>query len=120
MEMFNGLLRMKRYKKGDNMKKLVFIFLMLFCLTGCANSVELNFNEDINTKINLSFTLDEFKARLNEPNLSDSEAKSRIESIRNFRNAFTDPYSDLLEEKSFGNNGRKYIGKMFSKRIFQK
>ena len=92
------------------MKKLVFIFLMLFCLTGCANSVELNFNEDINTKINLSFTLDEFKARLNEPNLSDSEAKTRIESIRNFRNAFTDPYSDLLEEKSFGNNGRKYIG----------
>lgn len=92
------------------MKKIVFIFLMLFFLTGCANSVELDFKEDIKARINLSFTLDEFKARLNEPNLSDAEAKSRIESIRSFRNAFTDPYSDLLEEKNFGNNGRKYVG----------
>ena len=42
------------------MKKIVFIFLMLFCLTGCANSVEFDFNEDIKAKVSLSFTLDEY------------------------------------------------------------
>lgn len=92
------------------MKKLVFIFLLLFCLTGCDNSVELDFSEDIQAKVSLSFTLDEYKARLDEPNLDDEEVKSRIESMIGFRNAFTDPYSDLFEEKSFENNGNSYNG----------
>ena len=93
------------------MKKIVFIFFVIFLLTGCSNNVEFEFNEkDIKSKVSFSFTLDEYKAHLNEPNLSDSEAKSRIESIINFRNAFTDPYSDLFEEKSYMNNGRYYQG----------
>ena len=92
------------------MKKIVFIFLMLFCLTGCANSVEFDFNEDIKAKVSLSFTLDEYKARLAEPNLKDEEVRSRIESIIEFRNAFTDPYSELFEEKSFATNGKNYKG----------
>ena len=33
------------------MKKIVFIFLMLLCLTGCDNSVEFNFDKDIKTKV---------------------------------------------------------------------
>lgn len=92
------------------MKKIVFIFLMLFCLTGCDNSVEFDFNEDIKAKVSLSFTLDDYKARLDEQNLDDEEAKSRIETIIDFRNAFTDPYSDLFKEKSFVNNGNYYNG----------
>ena len=92
------------------MKKIVFIFLMLFCLTGCANSVEFDFNEDIKAKVSLSFTLDEYKVRLAEPNLKDEEVRSRIESIIEFRNAFTDPYSELFEEKSFATNGKNYKG----------
>jgi len=92
------------------MKKIVFIFLMLLCLTGCDNSVEFDFNEDIKAKVSLSFTLDEYKVRLDEQNLDDEEVKSRIESIIDFRNAFTDPYSDLFEEKSFVNNGKDYNG----------
>lgn len=92
------------------MKKLILIFLVLFCLTGCANSVEFDFNEDIKAKVSLSFTLDEYKARLDEPNLKEEEVRSRIESIIEFRNAFTDPYSDLFEEKSFATNGKNYKG----------
>lgn len=92
------------------MKKIVIIFLLLFCLTGCANNVELDFNEDIKAKVSLSFTLDEYKTHSEEKNLSDAEAKSRIESLIEFRNAFTDPYSDLFEEKSFENNGKYYKG----------
>lgn len=92
------------------MKKLVFILLLLLCLTGCNNKVEIDFNEDIKTKVSLSFTLDEYKEQLDEPNLDDAEAKSRIESIIDFRNAFTDPYSDLFEEKSFMNKGKYYEG----------
>lgn len=92
------------------MKKLVFIFLVLFCLTGCDNSVEFEFDDDIKTKVSVSFTLDEYKARLDEPNLSDDEIKSRIQSMIDFRNAFTEPYSDLFEEKSFVNKGNSYNG----------
>ena len=92
------------------MKKILFIFLILFCLTGCDNSIEFDFSEDIKAKVSLSFTLDEYKAHLDEPNLDDAEVKSRIESIMNFRNALTDPYSDLFEEKSFVNNGNNYNG----------
>lgn len=92
------------------MKKIVFIFLMLLCLTGCDNSVEFNFDKDIKTKVSLSFNLDEYKARLDEKNLSDEEVKAQIESMIDFRNAFTDPYSDLFEEKSFVNNGKNYKG----------
>ena len=32
------------------MKKLVFIFLVLFCLTGCDNSVEFEFDEEVMMK----------------------------------------------------------------------
>ena len=92
------------------MKKIVFIFLMLLFLTACNNSVELEIDEDIKTKVNLSFTLEEYKAHSNEPNLSDAEARARIQSIIEFRNAFTDPYSDLFEEKSFATNGKQYKG----------
>lgn len=92
------------------MKKIVIIFLMLFCLTGCANSVEFDFDKDIKTKVSLSFTLDDYKAHIDEKNISDAEARSRIEALIDFRNAFTDPYSDLFEEKSFMNNGRNYKG----------
>lgn len=92
------------------MKKLVFIFLVLFCLTGCDNSVEFEFDEDIKAKVSVSFTLDEYKARLDEKNLDDEEVKSRIEAQIGFRNAFTTPYSDLFEEKSFVNNGNSYNG----------
>lgn len=92
------------------MKKIVIIFLMLFCLTGCANSVEFDFDKDIKTKVSLSFTLDDYKAHIDEKNISDAEARSRIEALIDFRNAFTDPYSDLFEEKSFVNNGRNYKG----------
>ena len=69
-----------------------------------------NQNEDIKAKVSLSFTLDEYKARLAEPNLKDEEVRSRIESIIEFRNAFTDPYSELFEEKSFATNGKNYKG----------
>lgn len=100
---------MKRYK-GDNMKKIIFIILVLFCLTGCDNNVELEFNENIKAEIKFSFTLDEYKASVNEKNLSDNEAKSRIESMIEFRNAFTDPYSELFEEKTYMNNGKYYNG----------
>ena len=92
------------------MKKLIFVFLMLFCLTGCDNSVEFDFNEDIKAKVSLSFTIDEYKERINEENLDDEEARSIIESMIEFRNAFTDPYSELFEEKSFMNNGKYYEG----------
>ena len=92
------------------MKKIVFIFLMLLCLTGCNNSVEFEFDEEIKAKVNVSFTLDEYKARLDEPNLSNADVRARIESIIEFRNAFTDPYSDLFEEKSFATNGKQYKG----------
>ena len=90
------------------MKKLIFVFLMLFCLTGCDNSVEFDFEEDINAKVSLSFTIDEYKRSINEENLDDEEAKSIIESMIEFRNAFTIPYSDLFEEKSYVNNGNYY------------
>ena len=92
------------------MKKLVFIFLLLFCLTGCANSVELDIAEDIKTKVSLSFTLEEYKTSLSDSNLTDEEVKSRIDSMFDFRHAFTDPYSDLFEEKSYENNGNSYSG----------
>ena len=64
----------------------------------------------IKAKVSLSFTLDEYKVRLAEPNLKDEEVRSRIESIIEFRNAFTDPYSELFEEKSFATNGKNYKG----------
>lgn len=92
------------------MKKLIFIFLMLFCLTGCDNSIEFDFKEDINAKVSVSFNLDEYKAYLNEDDLSDEEVKSIIESIIDTREAFDIPYSDLFEEKSYVNNGDYYSG----------
>ena len=92
------------------MKKIVFIFLVLFCLTGCENSVEFDFNEDIKTTVSLSFTLGDYKSHLNEQNLDDDEIATRIKSIIDFRNAFTDPYSDLFEEKGFASVGNYYSG----------
>ena len=92
------------------MKKIIFIVLVLFCLTGCDNNVELEFNEDIKAEVKFSFTVDEYKTHANEKNLTDKEAKSRIDSIIAFRNAFTDPYSELFEEKTYMNNGNYYNG----------
>ena len=92
------------------MKKIIFIFLVLFCLTGCDNNVEFDFNEDIDAKVKFSFTVDDYKKYSGEKNLSDNEAKSRIDAIIQFRNTFTDPYSELFEEKSFMNNGKYYNG----------
>ena len=61
------------------MKKIIFIILVLFCLTGCDNNVELEFNEDIKAEVKFSFTVDDYKTHANEKNLTDKEAKSRID-----------------------------------------
>jgi hypothetical protein len=88
------------------MKKLIFIFLILFFLTGCNNSVEFDFNEDIDANINLSFTLDEYKKY---SDLEDEdELKSSIDAIRDDREAFVVGNHELFEEKSFINNNNYY------------
>ncbi len=84
----------------------------MFLLTGCSNSVNFDFKDNIDMKINLSFTLNEYKAysnRNSNPFSDDEEARSSIEAIRNDSEAFINGNNVLLNEKSFINNGNNYL-----------
>ena len=88
------------------MKKIVFVILLMLFLTGCSNSVTLDFKDNINAKIDLSFTLDEYD---NYSNLNEREDLiSSIEAIRNDRGAFTNGSGGIFIEKSFINNNDYY------------
>jgi len=94
------------------MKKILLIFCIMFLLTGCSNSVNFDFKDNIDMKINLSFTLNEYKAysnRNSNPFSDDEEARSSIEAIRNDSEAFINGNNVLLNEKSFINNGNNYL-----------
>lgn len=93
------------------MKKIILMFFMIFLLTGCNNSVSLNFNDNIDAQIDLSFTLSEYKAySANKSNVftDDEEARSSIDAIRYDNEAFDSNNGALLNEKKFITDGNNY------------
>ena len=87
------------------------MFFVMFLLTGCNNSVSFDFNDNIDTKIDLSFTLSEYKAySASKSNVfaDDEEARSSIEAIRYDNEAFDSNNSSLLNEKKFITDGNNY------------
>lgn len=88
------------------MKKILFIFLIMFFLTGCDNSITIDFKDNINTKIDLSFTLNEYN---NYSEIDEREELiSSIEAIRNDKEAFINGNGELFIEKSFTNTNDYY------------
>ena len=86
------------------MKKIILI-LTLLLLTGCANTVSINFNNDINMNVKLSFTLEEYRYYLNRNSnetLSKEEASSAITALRTDElDAFIEGNSDTFKEKRY-------------------
>lgn len=94
------------------MKKMLVLILMVILLTGCSNSVTLDFKENINTKINLSFSLDEYKNAMYKNSnelLDDEEAISSIEALRtDEKDAFINGNTELYKENNFIVNNNYY------------
>lgn len=93
------------------MKKLILMFLAIFLLTGCSNTISFDFNDNIDAKVDLSFTLSEYKAySAAKSNVfsDDEEARSSIDAIRFDNEAFDSNNSALFEEKKFITDGNNY------------
>ena len=93
------------------MKKIIFIVLITILLTGCSNSINFDFKDNITTEVKLSFSLDEYKyySNRNSTKFSNNEETiSSINAIRNDREAFITGNNNLFFEKYFTNNGNSY------------
>ena len=95
--------------RGVNMKKILIIVLFVFILTGCNNVVSVDFNSNIDTKINVSFTLDEYKQY--SGSLSDREnLDEEIDAIISEMRPISDNYDEMFKENSMNRNGYTYTG----------
>lgn len=91
------------------MKKVIFIILAVLLLTGCNNSVDLKFDDKINTTINLNFSLDDYRNHSSESKyFSDDELKSQIEAIKNDNEAFSTGNNEPYNEIKYEENGNNY------------
>ena len=84
------------------MKKIIFIVLITILLTGCSNSINFDFKDNITTEVKLSFSLDEYKyySNRNSTKFSNNEETiSSINAIRNDREAFITGNNNLFFEK---------------------
>ena len=91
------------------MKKILIVVLFVFILTGCNNVVSVDFNSNIDTKINVSFTLDEYKQY--SGSLSDREnLDEEIDAIISEMRPISDNYDEMFKENSMNRNGYTYTG----------
>ena len=93
------------------MKKFLLIVCLVVFLTGCSNKVTIDFKDSINMQLDLSFTLDEYKAYSNRNSNSfnsNEETNDSIEAIRNDREAFINGNNALFKEKTFTNTNNNY------------
>ena len=91
-----------------NMKKLLIILSVLI-LTGCTNVISVDFNENINTNIKLSFSLEDYKNNHNDSKMiSNDEARDSISALRSDIKAFTKTYDGIFTEKEFVVNQDNY------------
>ena len=89
------------------MKKLLIILLLCFIVTGCNNVVSFDFNDEIDTKIELSFTVSDFKKYTN--NKSD-DIKDSIDAMIGDANPIVDSYDVSFIQKSFKKVNDNYSG----------
>jgi len=89
------------------MKKLLIILLLCFIVTGCNNVVSFDFNDEIDTKIEVSFTVSDFKKYTN--NNSD-DIKDSIDAMISDANPIVDSYDESFIQKSFKNVNDNYSG----------
>ncbi len=95
------------------MKKYLLILICIFFLTGCESKIEYTFNDNIESEININFTLDEYKKYISEYYGNDFDKEEEnviIESINSHRKvkAFMDTYDNLYKEKIYNANNNRY------------
>ena len=95
------------------MKKYLLILICIFFLTGCESKIEYTFNDNIESEININFTLDEYKKYISEYYGNDfykEEENVIIESINSHREikAFMDTYDNLYKEKNYSTSNNRY------------
>lgn len=89
------------------MKKSLIILICCFILAGCNNTLSLDFTNQIETKVNFSFTANEYK----EYRGADaSDVSGEIEAIINEARPLNDSYDELFEEISYSGNNDYYEG----------
>ena len=98
--------------------KLVLIILLLFVSTGCESTIKYNFNDNIESNVNLNFTMNEYKEFTNVYYGNDYGYQSNdilIQSLNNNKNnlyAFIN-YNNSIKYNliDYSSNNEQYIAK---------
>ena len=96
------------------MKKIVMLFSCMLLLTGCSTNLKYNFDEYIESNVNTSFNLNEYKKVANDyygndfGDQSDDVLKQNIESSKNKVNAFINNNSTFYNTVSYSSNSNLY------------
>ena len=89
------------------MKKLIILLLFCFIISGSNNTLSFDFNDEINTKVEVSFTAMEFKEH---SNIKSEDVSKDIDAMINDARTIVDSYNESFIQKKFENKGDKYQG----------
>ncbi len=89
------------------MKKIFILFISILLLTGCNNEIEIDFDNDIQTKINLSFSLNDYN-KYTDNKLNNEELKMLVESIYSEARPINDSYDELFKINKSNIKGNNY------------
>ena len=92
------------------MKKILILVLFIFVLTGCSNSITIDFNDKIDTVIDLSFDKSDFEKNVRK--LENSESlEYAVEDILIEARPIVDNYDEMFEKEYFKVNSDKLEAK---------
>lgn len=91
------------------MKKLLIVLLFTLILTGCNNTISLDFNDKIDAKIELSFSLGDYMNHVNEPTNKEN-LKYSIDAIVSEARPLNNSYDELFTTAILNNTGDNYTG----------
>lgn len=89
------------------MKKSLIILLFCFILAGCSNKLSIDFNDQIDTKIEFSFNSNEYREHYNS---SSNDVSDEIEAIINEVRPLNDSYDEMFKEVKYENNNGSFNG----------
>lgn len=91
------------------MKKLLILLLFTLVLTGCNNTLSLDFNDKIDAKIELSFSLGDYMNNVNEPTNKENLIYS-IDAIKSEARPLKDSYDIFFTTEVLNKEGDNYTG----------